>query len=120
MAYMQYLVFDGENLPLPDSYEITMEDMEAESGGETEAGTIQRDVIRPGVVSIPVTFSVSPKWLKKLTEYKQMEKIAVEYFDTQELELKATEMYIEGFKAKLEKDTSYKGLWTVSFTLKEF
>ena len=29
-------------------------------------------------------------------------------------------MYVDGFKAKLHKDTSYKGLWTVSFTLKEF
>lgn len=28
-------------------------------------------------------------------------------------------MYMDGFKAKLEKDTSYKGLWTVSFGLKE-
>jgi hypothetical protein len=27
---------------------------------------------------------------------------------------------VEGFKSKREKDTSYKGLWTVSFTLKEF
>ena len=24
---------------------------------------------------------------------------------------------IDGFKAKLEQDTSYKGLWTVDFTL---
>ena len=32
----------------------------------------------------------------------------------------AVEMYIEGFKARLAKDTSYKGLWTVSFTLREF
>lgn len=28
-------------------------------------------------------------------------------------------MYMDGFKSKLEKDTSYKGLWTVSFNLKE-
>ena len=28
-------------------------------------------------------------------------------------------MYVTGYKAKLRKDTSYKGLWTVSFTLKE-
>lgn len=28
-------------------------------------------------------------------------------------------MYVDGFKAKLKKDTSYKGLWTVSFNLKE-
>jgi len=29
-------------------------------------------------------------------------------------------MYIDGFKASLVKDTSANGLWTVSFTLKEF
>ena len=34
-------------------------------------------------------------------------------------ELKLAEMYVTGYKAKLKKDTSYKGLWTVSFTLKE-
>ena len=28
-------------------------------------------------------------------------------------------MYVEGFKAKLKKDTSYKGLWVVSFSLRE-
>ena len=48
-----------------------------------------------------------------------MPKIAVKYFDTETLELKDAEMYITGFKAALKKDTSYKGLWTVSFTMKE-
>ena len=28
-------------------------------------------------------------------------------------------MLVEGFKAKLRKDTSYKGLWIVSFMLKD-
>ena len=54
MAFFQYLVFDGENLPLPDSYEVELEDVEADSGGETEAGTTQRDVVRHGVARIPV------------------------------------------------------------------
>ena len=120
MAFIQYLTFDGEDLPLPDSYEVGMEDRKADSGGETEAGTIQRDVVRAGVREISVSFSVTPKWLKKLTEYKQQEKITVLYFDPETLEQKQTEMYVESFKSKLEKDTSYKGLWTVSFTLKEF
>ena len=120
MAFIQYLNFDGENLPLPDSYEVNMEDKEADSGGETEAGTIQRDVVRAGVVEISVSFSVTHKWLKKLAEYKQQESITVRYFDPETTELKQTQMYVEGFKAKLEKDTSYKGLWTVSFSLKEF
>ena len=115
MAFVQYLVFDGVPLPLPDSYEVQMDDVEADSGGETEAGTTQRDVVRLGVVSIQVIFSVSPKWLKVLTG-----KIAVEYFDMETLETKRTEMFVEGYKAVLVKDTSYKGLWKVSFTLKEF
>ena len=120
MAYMQYLVFDGENLPLPDSYELNMDDMEADSGGETEAGTIQRDVVRAGVVSVAVSFSVTAKWLQKLTDYKLKEKINVRYFVLKSTEWTESEMYIEGFKARLAKDTSYKGLWTVGFTLKEF
>ncbi len=80
---------------------------------------LQRDVIRSGVVTISVSFSVSPVWLKRLTAYSKKPKIAVQYFDTEDLALKGTEMYITGYQAKLEKDTSYKGLWTVSFTLNE-
>ena len=119
MAFFQYLVFDGENLPLPDSYEVELEDVEADYGGETEAGTTQRDVVRHGVVSIPVSFSVTAKWLAKLATYAKKDKIAVQYFDTETLGLKTTEMYVTGYKAKLKKDTSYKGLWMVSFMLKE-
>ena len=119
MAFIQYLNFNGTDLPLPDSYEVEMDDVEADSGGETEAGTVQRDVVRMGVVRIAVSFSVSPRWLKLLTEFKQKDKILVKYFDMETCDMKAAEMYVEGFKAKLIKDTSYKGLWQVSFTLRE-
>ena len=44
----------------------------------------------------------------------------MDYFDPETAEMKRAEMYVTGFKAKLEKDTSYKGLWSVSFMLKEF
>ncbi len=120
MAFIQYLKFGYENLPLPDSYDLNLTDVEADSGGETEAGTTQRDVIRAGVVTISVSFSVSAIWLSKLSAYAKKDRIQVSYFDTETLGVRETEMYITGFKSKLEKDTSYKGLWTVSFTLKEF
>lgn len=120
MAFMQYLTFNGTDLPLPDSYDLDLSDVEADSSGETEAGTTQRDVVRMGVVKISVSFSVSPKWLKRLTVFSKLPKLTVQYFDTEDLALKETEMYITGFKAKLYKDTSYKGLWTVSFMLNEF
>jgi hypothetical protein len=120
MAFFQYLNFDGMDLPLPDSYEVEMSDKEADSGGETEAGTIQRDVVRVGIVTIAVSFSVTQKWLRILTGFKQQEKIKVRFFDPETASQRQTEMYVDGFKSKLVKDTSYKGLWTVSFTLKEF
>lgn len=106
-------------LPLPVSYEVELYDVEAGSGGETEAGTVQRDVVRSGVEKIAVSLQVTEKWLRILTRFKKQEKIQVEYFDTETAEMKNAEMYVDGFKAKLEKDTSYKGLWTVSFGLKE-
>ena len=119
MAFFQYLNFGGVDLPLPDSYEVAMTDQEADSGGETEAGTIQREVVRAGVITITVSFSVTQKWLRLLSEYKQQEKIWVGFFDPETASVRQTEMYVEGFKVKLKRDTSYKGLWNVSFTLKE-
>ncbi len=77
-------------------------------------------MVRTGVASISVSFSVSPKWLQLLTKFKQQEKISVDYFDMETLDMKRAEMFIEGYKAGLVKDTSYKGLWNVSFTLREF
>lgn len=120
MAFIQYLNFNGANLPLPDSYDLSMDAVEADTTGETEAGTTQRDVVRQGVVNISVSFSVSAAWLKRLAVYSKQDKLTVRYFDTSTLEISEAEMYITGYKAKLEKDTSKKGLWTVSFTLNEF
>ena len=120
MAFTEYLKINGELLPLPDSYDLALSAVESDSGGETEAGTIQRDVVRQGVVDISVSFTVTALWLKKLTFWSKQNKLTVQYFDTDILSLKETEMYIDGFQAKLEKDTSYKGLWAVSFSLKEF
>ena len=120
MAFIQYLKFNDEAIPFPDSYDVEMKDVESDASGETEAGTTQRDVIRAGVYTIPVTFSVSPTWLRKFTQYKQLNSITVEFFDPNTLDIKQTEMFIDGYKASLIKDTSYKGLWRVSFTLKEF
>lgn len=64
MAHLQYLVFNNENIPMPASYSVSLSDVEADSGGVTEAGTTQRDIVREGVAQIGVTFRVSKKWLK--------------------------------------------------------
>lgn len=120
MAYMKVLYFDNEQLPFPDSYDVDFADVEAESSGETEAGTKQRDLVRQGVPTISVSFSLSPRWLEKLTVYRSKAKINVKYFSPETLDYREQEMYIEGYKAKLEHDNSRKGLWSVSFTLESF
>ena len=109
MAFIQYLKFDGRNLSLSDSYSIDLSDVVADSGGETEAGTTQRDVGRRGVVSISVSFSVSAKWLSFFSAYAKKDKNSVQYFDTEELALKESEMYISSYKANLEKIQAIRG-----------
>ena len=120
MAFNQYLVFNGTSLPLPDTYNIELSVVDADTSGTTEAGTTQRDIVRTGVVKISVSFMVNSTWLKSFTQYSKLEKITVQYFDTDDLALKQTEMYIDGFKVSLYQDTNKKGFWKVSFTLKEF
>ncbi len=120
MAHMQYLVFNNENIPKPASYDISLSDVEADSGGTTEAGTIQHDVVREGVVEIKVSFNASKRWLQKFSAYKKLSSITVGYLDTATMNIVETQMYITGFQSKLAADTSYGGLWEVSFTLKEF
>ena len=109
-------MFDVENPPLPDSYEVELEDVEAISAMRRRQG--QHRGMWCGMVWIPVSFSVTAKWFVKLAVYAKKDKISVQYFDVA-TELILTEMYVTGYKAKLKKATSYKGLWTVSFTLKE-
>lgn len=101
MAFFEYLRIDGEKLPLPDTYDISLSSVEAETSGETEAGTRQRDVVRQGVVTINLSFCVTASWLAKL--FSKEDKFSVDYFDTDYLKLKNAEMYVDGFKAKLEK-----------------
>lgn len=120
MAFIQYLQINGENLPLPTSYSFDLQDVPAESSGETEAGTTQRDIVRSGVVHIQVSFQVSAGWLQKLSAFRRLPVMTVRYFDSDTLGFRETEMYIEGFKCSLEKDTSYKSLWNVSFDLNEY
>ena len=120
MAHMQYLVFNNENIPMPVSYDLDLSDVEADSGGMTEAGTTQRDVVREGVAEIKVSFNVSQIWLKKMSAYKKLASITVQYLDTATMQMTTTQMYIDGFAVKLVSDTSYGSLWNVSFVLKEF
>lgn len=120
MKYQSYLIIEGEDLPLPNSYDLEFRDIEADTGGETEAGTIQRDIVRKKVASISVDFFCSPKLVKTLSSFANKSNLKVKYLDTETLELKETQMYIDKFQVKLIKDTSYKGLWEVSFSLEEY
>ena len=120
MKYQSYLIIEGVDLPLPNSYDLEFRDIEADTEGETEAGTIQRDIVRNKIASISVSFSCSPKLVKTLSSLANKSNLKVKFLDTETLELKETQMYIDKFQVKLIKDTSYKGLWEVSFSLEEY
>ena len=120
MAFTNYLRIDGTEMPLPTSYDLSLSDVEADSSGETEAGTTQRDIVRSGVAEISVAFQVSPAWLKTLSAMRSLPRLSVDFFNTGTMVRENREMYMDGFKVSLAHDTSKKGLWKVSFTLKEY
>lgn len=120
MKYQSYLIIEDIDLPLPNAYSLEFRDIEADTGGETEAGTIQRDIVRSKVASISVDFSCSPRLVKLLSGLSNKSKLKVKFLDTETLELKNSEMYMDNFSVKLVKDTSFKGLWQVSFSLEEY
>ena len=120
MAFNTYVKIEDTVLPLPDSFDLSYSNVEADSSGETEAGTVQRDIVRSGVVSIDVSYSLTKKYLPVLSAYSKMPRLKVSYFDPELMELRETSMYMDSYKVKLVKDTSYQSLWEVSFTLKEY
>ena len=120
MGRQTYLIINQKTFPLPTFYKLSYRDIEADSGGETEAGTIQRDVIRTGVVTISVSFNCSPKWVKQISAFKNSAVLNVKYLDTESLEMKNTNMFLQDLSIQLVKDTSYFGLWEGSFQLQEY
>ncbi len=120
MTFQIYLKINGKALPVQkDDYSIDYNDVIADSGGVTEAGTTIRDVIREGVPSISVTLPVSAAWLKKLRAMKKEPYLNVEWMDPETGELSSGIMYMDGFKVSLKHDTSGGGLWMVSFSLED-
>ena len=120
MTFQIYLKINGKALPVQkDDYSIDYNDVIADSGGVTEAGTTIRDVIREGVPSISVTLPVSAAWLKKLRAMKKEPYLNVEWMDPETGELSSGIMYMDGFKVSLKHDTSGGGLWMASFSLED-
>ena len=118
--FQTYLKFNGETVPVKkDDYTVSYNDVVSEGSGTTEAGTVIRDVIREGVPSISVNLDVTVAWLKKLRAYKKLPSITVRWLDPETGGLSERAMYMDGFKASLAHDTSYGGLWNVSFTLED-
>lgn len=120
MTLQTYIRINGTALPVQkDDYSVEYNDVVADSGGVTEAGTTIRDVIREGVPSISVSLPVSLTWLKRLRRLKKEPYLDVEWLDPETGELTMGVMYMDGFKVSLEHDTSAGGLWTVSFSLED-
>ena len=119
MAYTKYLEINGTEIPLPQTYDVSYSSVLADTSGETEAGTSQRDVIRSGIANVSVALETNASWASTLSAFAKLPKVNVRFFDTELLAYRSAEMYIDSFKAGLFKDTAKKGFWNVSFTLCE-
>lgn len=118
----EYLYFDSEKLPVPDSYQVGIDDVTQEN--ETEAGTTQVIMVRRGKYTIDTSFTVTSKWLKKLTAYRNKDEINVKFYDPGKDGMETRIMRIKNYKPSMIKESENisrtNGIWEVGFTLEEF
>jgi hypothetical protein len=72
MKHQSYLIIEGVDLPLPNSYNLEFRDIEADTAGETEAGTIQRDIVRKVVIDVYILFHPSESPFHRLAKKSLM------------------------------------------------
>lgn len=118
MAFNKYIIINNEELPFPDSYDLDYKVLS--NSNETESGKVVREIIRNHKAEIKVSFTLSSKWIKKMTEYMGEDKLSVSYLDTNTIGMKNADMYIENYRVSLLRDTSYGSLWSVDFKLIEY
>ena len=114
--------FDDEEIFEPSSWEESSEVLE--SVNSTEAGTDQIAITRYDKLSISCSFQCSHRWAQKFKAYSRKDEISVNFYDILAGENTTRIMRIRDFRAQLV-DHSWltpgtNGLWSISFTLKEF
>lgn len=112
-----YLKINNIKIPTPDELEFEFNDIESSSGGITQAGIKQRDVLREGVVSITVKLTLTSKWLLKISELLKNRELEVKYFNPYTLTEKTISAYVTNYKINL---LNKYGIWDVSFNLEEY
>ncbi len=77
-----YLSVNDVVLPVKrDDYTVSYKDVISDDGGTTEAGTTIRSVIREGVPSISVSFTVREPMLITLRALKSQSSVSVVFYD---------------------------------------
>ena len=115
-----YLKINNQLLPTPDDFDLKTKDIEGASSGMTEAGITHRDIIRQGVVSIALKFTLSSQRLVEVSKLVKDALLTIIYMDPYTLEEKEIQGYCTDFQVQLLKNTNHYGLWLVSFTLEEY
>ncbi len=114
-----YLSVNDVVLPVKrDDYTVTYKDVISDDGGTTEAGTTIRSVIREGVPSISVSFTVSEPVLITLRELKRKSSVSVVFYDAGVFS-DAWDMYIDNFQFSLLADDGHNAVYSVSMTLED-
>lgn len=116
--YRAYLSINGIEMPVKrDDYSVSYTDVVSNDGGTTEAGTMIRDVIREGVPSVAVNFTVTEQLLAVLRSYKRLPSLDVVFYDAGVL--KSWAMYIDNFRFSLAADDGSAAAYDVSMTLED-
>ena len=120
MAFTQYLNIDGTDMPLPVSYDLALSDVEADSSGETGSryDSARHRAIRccPDIRLLSGITGVAQKAVRDALGSQSSQST----FLIQKQWSGDQRNVHRRFQNFLAHDTSRKGLWKVSFELKEY
>lgn len=110
------------DLPEPNEYAVTVQDLDSENTKRTETGLLNRDRVRAGVYKIQAAWIVTTTQLKTITDAIQDAKFSVTFYDPTSSTNVTKDMYCgdRSGSLKLRKTNSADNLWEFSTSLIEY
>ena len=121
---MALISIDGVEMPMPNTYSIPMEDLDAGDSARSESGVLVRNRVRQGICKLDLAWRVDSTEAASLLGAITPSKVTVNYYDPRTGTTNEAEMYVEGRSCSMvrysESDSPDDILWDISFSLVQY
>lgn len=118
------LIIDGQKMPKPTSYQVTISDLDSSDSVRNELGILMRNRIRQGATKVAVGYIVSGADASKILGATKPEKVSVEYYDPEEASVSTMQAYVSDRTCSVKVYQPEMNIseiwWEITFSLIEY